>query len=262
MSDQAAVNSESIVRFEGSTLQRTGMTRRLNSLFKAMASDFLLRDQFVTDPTKIIAEYVRGVELSYGNASVSNQLLYSVLSNRSLRSWLISYAIEHRIDSPSHRSFLTDFGQALAEHGDKFCVFSLLRAASDKEGRTGFETFEWIVLTLLPVLDFGAQGISESPTGDSPTGHATGHATGGSPTGHATGHATGASPTGHATGHATGGSPTGHATGHATGDTPTGSATDDGIFSFIPDYVQAVLDELVQYAAQLKELGAIDVFED
>ena len=63
-------------------LSTPGIVRRLDSLFRAMATDYLLREQFVTGPSTLIYNYVYGIHLSAEQASVSDQLIYSVMANR------------------------------------------------------------------------------------------------------------------------------------------------------------------------------------
>jgi len=41
-----------------SPLAEAAIARRYEALFKALTNDFLLREQFVTDPTQIFFEYV------------------------------------------------------------------------------------------------------------------------------------------------------------------------------------------------------------
>ncbi|WP_340373853.1 hypothetical protein U5640_00775 [Streptomyces sp. SS7] len=53
-----------------------------------MGSDFLLREQFVTDPAQILAEYVRGERLEPRRAEDTNRLVHSVMSNPGLVRWI------------------------------------------------------------------------------------------------------------------------------------------------------------------------------
>src|SRR5262245_56518803 len=101
-----------VAELESPLLQRAAITRRLNALFRAMASDYLLREQFVTDPAQILSEYVHGAGLSPATASVSNQLLYGLMANPKLRSWLTKYATDHHDEPPPRDKFLSDLGHA------------------------------------------------------------------------------------------------------------------------------------------------------
>ena len=58
------------------------VARRTGALFKALSSDFLLREQFVTDPSQVLGEFVLGERPSDEAGDVANQLVYAVMSNR------------------------------------------------------------------------------------------------------------------------------------------------------------------------------------
>jgi hypothetical protein len=63
-------------------LRRAGTATRINALFKRMATDVELRERFIKDPAQVLTEYVESKPLPPQQASVTNQLLYSVLSNQ------------------------------------------------------------------------------------------------------------------------------------------------------------------------------------
>ena len=104
--------------------------RRVEALFKALASDYLLREQFVTDPSQILTEYVRGKRLDSTAAAAANHLVYAVVSNPGLYRWLSSYARTSG-DEVSQDQFLRDFARALAREGDEQTQLAVLRAASE-----------------------------------------------------------------------------------------------------------------------------------
>jgi hypothetical protein len=60
---------------EASIIHRVAFARRLDG-FPATSTDFLLREQFITDPTKITSDYLYGESESAQRASI-NQLVYS-----------------------------------------------------------------------------------------------------------------------------------------------------------------------------------------
>ncbi|MFF5932140.1 hypothetical protein [Streptomyces sp. NPDC012508] len=60
----------------------------MEALFKAMAADFLLREQFVTDPAQILAEYVRGERREQRQAEETDRLIHAVMSNPGLVRWI------------------------------------------------------------------------------------------------------------------------------------------------------------------------------
>ena len=59
-------------------LRAAAVSHRVDALFKAMSQDYLLREQFVTDPAQVLSDYVDRGQLPEQRASVSNQLAYSV----------------------------------------------------------------------------------------------------------------------------------------------------------------------------------------
>ena len=58
--------------------------RRVDALFRALASDYLFREQFVTDPAQILTEYVHGERLEPDQAAAANQLVFAMVSNPGL----------------------------------------------------------------------------------------------------------------------------------------------------------------------------------
>jgi hypothetical protein len=251
---------------EPTKIDHLAATRRLEALFKAMAADFLLREQFVTDPAQIMAEYILCDSLPRATADLANRFLYSVLANHKLRHWFGTFAADHAGSAVTRKAFLLEFGHAVARHGDEPIIFALMQSSMERDRPTGFRAFEWLIVSLASVVGIAerARGsvVASSPTGGSPTGGSPtgGSPTGGSPTGGSPtgGSPTGGSPTG---GSPTGGSPTGGSPtgGSPTGGSPTGGSPTGGsvIFSHLPDYVLVALNELVGYAEELREAGAL-----
>jgi hypothetical protein len=251
----------------------------VDALFKAMSSDFLLREQFVTEPSQILSEYVHGKKLPPEQATVNDQLLYAVMSNQNMIRWLRDYSVGHRGRFPTREKFVADFSRAVVAHDAQHVVLALIRSSVEKQ-----DVFQSDG-ALLPIL-FGAfagdfSGIvahTEMSTGHG-TEMSTGHTTGTEmSTGHvmmahtemSTGHGTEMS-TGHTTGTemSTGHMmmahtemSTGHGTEMSTGHT-TGTEMSTGHVlgsEFFPAGHQRVtLAALVEYARQLRNSGALDV---
>jgi len=199
--------------------RRAAITRRFDALFKAMSTDFLLREQFVTDPAQITSEYVYSTRMPPRRASIINQLLYSVFSNGSLLRFLRDYSISHRQHPPSRHEFIRDFVRAVVEHGGQHVVLALIRSSIENE-RVLIDD------ALLHVI-FGGAGIfggdgTDTGTGTDSTGtDSTGTGTDTTGTGtDSTG--TGTDTTG------TGTDTTGTGTGTDTTGTGTGTGTDTG----------------------------------
>ncbi|GIF94138.1 hypothetical protein [Catellatospora chokoriensis] len=108
------------------------LKRRVDALFKAMSSDFLLREQFVTDPAQVFYEYVDGERPSAEVTQAANQLTYAVLSHPPLLQWLRDYASGHP-DMPPEDVFAKDFSRAVARHGDDEVVLALVRGGGQRE---------------------------------------------------------------------------------------------------------------------------------
>src|SRR5262245_5394647 len=110
---------------ESITLERAAIIRRIDALFRAMSGDFLLREQFVTDPVQVLWEYVHGSALATEKATYANQLLYAVMANPGLRQWYWNYAVQAQGHPPPTRSFRANFGRALAAAGADHVVYAL-----------------------------------------------------------------------------------------------------------------------------------------
>ena len=126
------------------------VARRIDALFRALSTDFLLREQFVTDPAQIMAEYVTGSSLAEDAADLSNQMLYAVVSNGSLFRWLVRYAGQHDGQPPTRSAFATDFADAVATYGDRQVVGALIRSAGKPQDY--FEPASNLLLALISVL--------------------------------------------------------------------------------------------------------------
>jgi hypothetical protein len=161
------------------TIQRAAIVRRVDALFRAMSSDFLLREQFVTDPALILSEYVYSKKLPPDEAEPINHLIYSVMSSRSLVQWLRDRAFQPRSQMRSG-GFLSDLSRAVVLHGNHNVVYALIRNSG--AGAKAME-FDGALLSeiLRTVLGF-EDGTEHSPGGggtqQSGT-HVTEHSTGG-----------------------------------------------------------------------------------
>ncbi len=103
--------------------------RRVDALFRVLSSDYLLREQFVTDPAQILTEYTSGKRLEPEQAEVANHLVYAMVSNEGLLDWMTSYAAGGGT-VPAGEEFAADFVSAVARHGDKQTVAAIVRAAA------------------------------------------------------------------------------------------------------------------------------------
>jgi len=225
---------------ESGFIRRASVVRRVDALFRAMSSDYLLREQFITNPSQVLTEYVHGHRLDADQASICNQLIYAFASNHSLRKWLHAYAFEHRDRIPSGERFVHDFAHAVAWHKGAHVVMALIRSTARADSLSFFDNNLLHYVLNLPVahgLGLGSDGTGDTGTGtgtntgtDTATGTGTGTGTD-TATGTGTGTGTGTEPA-TTTGTGTGtGTDTATATGTGTGtgtDTATATGTGTG----------------------------------
>jgi hypothetical protein len=115
---------------ESLILRHAEITNKVDALFKSMAADPQRQKEFIENPAKVMALEVEGMQLPTQQVSVTNALLFSVLSNQALMDWLGRYSLEHRRDPPTRDVFLRDFGDAVVEHGGAHFILSTLRNAA------------------------------------------------------------------------------------------------------------------------------------
>ena len=161
------------------TIQRAAVVRRVDALFRAMSSDFLLREQFVTDPAQILSEYVYSRKLPPDDTAPINHLIYSVMANRGLVNWLRDRAFQPRSQMQSGRGFLADFSRAVVRHGNHNVVQALVRNPGVGAAAMAFDggLLSEILRTVLGFEDGtdrspGGEGTKQSGT------HVTEHSTG------------------------------------------------------------------------------------
>jgi hypothetical protein len=258
-----------------------------------MSGDYLLRQQFITNPMQILSEYVYGTQVPAEQAFLSNRLVYAALSSQQLRVWLHEYAATRRDQVPAGREFVSDFAQAVVEQGAHHVILALATAATGETRLAGFDEDILHWLLNLPFLnrqngngetgdtgDTGETGDTGTgitgETGDTGTGITGDTGTGvtgitgitditgitgitditGTGTLTAITFQTFITQTGTDTGPVTDPftrSPFTHTESPGTGIGFTG-----GILEFAPAYVMVTLDELSTYAARLADSGALD----
>ena len=109
------------------------VSRRVNALFREMSHDSLLREQFVTDPSQVVSEYVYAQRLPESKASTLNQLVYAVASNVSLTRWLRDHFRRESGPTQVRNRFFSDFARAVVEHRAEHVVLALSRASLDRK---------------------------------------------------------------------------------------------------------------------------------
>jgi hypothetical protein len=251
------------------TLQRASIVRRVDALFRAMSSDYLLREQFVTDPSQILCEYVYGKKLPPDEAAPINHLVYSIMASRNLLHWFRERAFRSRSQIRSDGGFLSEFSRAVVQHGDHNVVQALIRSSATSAKVVAFDgaLLSEVFRTVLGFEDGteispGGGGTQQSGT------HTTEHSTGGGGTrGWAERAAenereafllradgTEISPGGGGTQQ----SGT-HTTEHSTGGGGTRGWAESALFG--NGYARVTLEALSQYASNLQKLGLLDNVE-
>ena len=114
------------------SLKDARFAHRTEALFRSLSSDFLLREQFVSDPARTFAEYVLDERVGEDLAETANHLLYAVVSSQRLAHWLISYARQLKRKVPPRHVLATSLAQAVARSGDEVAVLALIHAAASE----------------------------------------------------------------------------------------------------------------------------------
>ncbi|TFB42270.1 hypothetical protein [Pseudomonas sp. F01002] len=138
---------------------------RTNALFKAMSTDYLLREQFATDPAQVLINYVQGAYPTQASTDTTNQLIFAVLSCSPLRRWMDAVGRREDHAQLSRHSFAVEFAKAAAASGDYLVTLALIRSASDKEGEfmARLDLLRWIT----GAMGAGTTGFSvEMSSGD------------------------------------------------------------------------------------------------
>ena len=196
-------------------LHELALQRRVDGLFRAMASDFLLREQFVTDPAQVTSEYVHGERLRPDAAATINYFVYSCLASDYLISWFREYAIQHGGRRILRQDFVRDFSRAVVDNRGGHVVSALADLAMSDAPRIALHE-DWLQV-IFGHWRFGEDGTDG--TGTDATGtDSTGTDTTGTAVTDTTGTSTGTDITGTSTGT--------DITGTSTGTDITGTSTD------------------------------------
>jgi len=227
------------------TLTEGKTSRRADALFKTLSTDYLLREQFVTDPAQILSEYVFGERLTERASDAANQLVYSVMSNPRLRDWMTEYARDLNGATPTRHAFALEFARAVAARGDEFVNLALIRGAS--EAHDDFVVQADVFRAIISVMGgrWESSGTEMSPGGG--TEMSPGGGTEMSPGAERAFLRRESSGTEMSPGGGTEMSPGG------------GTEMSPGAFraARLPGYLQVVLNALAHYAGQLRTRGAL-----
>jgi hypothetical protein len=126
--------------------------RRSNALLRALSTDFLLREQFVTDPTGMLSEYVGRTAVSAEARDAANQLVFAVLSNPRVLESLRQRAAT--AGNPGRAALADVLAKAVGDDGDPVVAASLIRAGATKQAPVG------LALDLLGAMVVAGQGAA------------------------------------------------------------------------------------------------------
>jgi hypothetical protein len=132
-----------MVSYNSGSRKQLALQRRLDALFRALASDFLLREQFVTDPTQIASEYINGKRIAPEEAAAMNYLIYSCLANNYLISWFRDYSMRSDRKPITQQSFVRDFSTAVIEQRAPHVVSALAHFALHDSARIKLDD-DWL----------------------------------------------------------------------------------------------------------------------
>lgn len=239
-------------------VSRAGVVRRIDALFRAMETDFLLREQFITGPSEVLAEYLAGAKISPEQSAVTNQLIYSVFANKKLLRWFQEYAQRRIDDVPTTDRFLDDFCEAAVDRGGQAVVAALIAGCAAGTGVHGLsDDLLHYFINLHAAQVLSGERLDETAVGEETASDEADHdsvaVVGRDP---AAGTLTAVTWTTYTTGTGTG-TGTGVATRSPFTAVAIQAADGDEVMSpFVPLYAAVTLNALARYAAELQERGA------
>jgi hypothetical protein len=147
--------------YTGGSRKQLALQRRLDALFRALASDFLLREQFITDPAQIASEYVNGKRLAPEESAAINYLIYSCLGNNYLISWLRDYAMRSDRKPITQQELVQDFAVAVVEQRAHHVVSALAHFALHDTPRIQLDN-DWLQVIFGRWRHFGEDGTDDA----------------------------------------------------------------------------------------------------
>lgn len=148
--------------YKGGSRKQLALQRRLDALFRALASDFLLREQFITDPAQIASEYINGKRIAPEQSAAMNYLIYSCLANNYLISWLRDYAMRSDGKEPiTQQRFVRDFSAAVVGQRAHQVVSALAHFALHDTARIKLDD-NWLQVIFGRWHHFGEEGTDEA----------------------------------------------------------------------------------------------------
>ena len=132
---KANLNHQKSSRFE---LKSKKMQSELEKLFEQISTDKKLEHEFIQNPSKVISEKVMKNDMPKQQLSEANRLLFSLISNDKMLSWLNQYSESHKNKEIDNKKFALEFAKAVVEVDDKNIVISIVNNAALGFGIPGF----------------------------------------------------------------------------------------------------------------------------
>jgi hypothetical protein len=104
---------------------------------RALSTDFLLREQFITDPAGMLSEYVGRKTISTEARDAANQLVFAVVSNPRVLDGLRQRVTTLGSAGPVQVALANALAKAVGEHPDPAIAASLIRAGAIKQAPIG-----------------------------------------------------------------------------------------------------------------------------
>jgi hypothetical protein len=109
----------------------------LRTLYRNLEVDAQLREEFVRNPTGVLANHALLYPISDQAASATNRLLFAMLNNPAFLEWLGSYAMTHAGRPVDPNAAATDLARAILEHAHPDLVAALADFAVHGEAIPG-----------------------------------------------------------------------------------------------------------------------------
>jgi len=118
-------------------LTPTEVRDNLRKLYSTLEVDARLREEFVRNPTGVLANHALLYPISDQAASASNRLLFAMLNNPAFLEWVGSYAMEHAGQPVDPNTAATDLARAILEHAHPDLLAALADFAVHSEAIPG-----------------------------------------------------------------------------------------------------------------------------
>jgi hypothetical protein len=110
-------------------LKSKELRTKVSRFFDELDASERLREEFIRNPSGIIASNIQEAEVEPSQISSANRLLFSLLANEGFRDWISDYAEAKRDEEVAPEEFAQDFAQAAETFADPDLVRILASSA-------------------------------------------------------------------------------------------------------------------------------------